>query len=758
VSRLAPGGSQAPAGEDRFLDSVKLKIPNSARARFSLGLALCILVAAVASVANVRGNIAVAGASAEATVDFARAGDVQNGANSDQLQTLTARALLLGELMSTPPVVAEIARRAGLPVSSLSVTTSYIQNIPEPMVGPDLEVRGIQIIKLRSPYQLDIQPDPTVPRLQIYARGPTPAGAIALADAAVPGLQDYLRADALSHHLDPSNQYRVTEVGGARGGVVNAHAKYEIALFTFMIVFGLVAALLVCILKARAGWKLAKLAALAARSRGAAAVDRLAPTSTKAPRRALATGRLADDWPHTKRVLPWMVAVFWFILWLVPFNQIQLGGSSLPVQLKFDRIVLPVIVVIWILALAAGGRLAPRVRWSWVHTGVVGFAALACLTLVVNAHYLAATLQLDRGVKQLTLLGAYVFFFLIVASVVRRSEVPAFLRYTLILAVIAAIGTIIEYRFQYNVFYTLAHKLLPGFQVGSATSSSVDNLGRRLVEGPAEHPLEAVGMFTMALPIALVGLIGAARWRPRILYGLAAALLLAAAVATERKSGLLAPLAVILTLAFVKRGQMLRLLPLAVVLIAVVKVLAPGAISGVTTQLQPSNLGVSTVDERVVRYDAIRPDVWLHLAIGQGYGIYSVRVLDNELLDRLIEGGVLGLAAYVLMFLSMICVAAGPIRRREPMAANVGVIVASGAIGTLVLSATFDFVAFPHGPYILLAFAGLLAVVAKPPEEGEERGAQTAPRRAARSDGPRTRPAQAPRPELQPARDEAWSF
>jgi hypothetical protein len=386
---------------------------------------------------------------------------------------------------------------------------------------------------------------------------------------------------------------------------------------------------------------------------------------------------------------------------------------------------------------------------TWIHVGVFGFAALACLTLVINAHYLTQTLQFSRGVKQLTLLGAYTIFFVMIASVVRRSEVPVFLRYTLVLAVIAALGTIVEFRFHYNVFYDLAHRLLPGFHVGTAQSSSFDSLGRRLVEGPAETPLEAVGMFTMALPIALVGLIDAKRWRPRILYGLAAALLLAAAVATERKSGLLGPLAVILTIAYFKRAKIVRLVPLAIVLVAAVKILAPGAIGGVTNQLAPSNLGVSTVSERVARYDAIRPDVWLHLAIGQGYGVYSVRILDNEFLDRLIEGGVIGLVAYVLMLLSVVFVAAAAIRRREPMATTVGIVAAAAAMGTVLLSGTYDLMAFPHCPYILFSLAGLLAVAVKSPEPDEVR-------RTTRTPAPRRRPIERRTPP--PVREQAWNF
>ena len=66
-----------------------------------------------------------------------------------------------------------------------------------------------------------------------------------------------------------------------------------------------------------------------------------------------------DDWPNTTRLLPWLLAGFVAIIWLVPFNSIELN-ASLPIDLTLDRLVLPFVVVAWILALAAGGRAAPR--------------------------------------------------------------------------------------------------------------------------------------------------------------------------------------------------------------------------------------------------------------------------------------------------------------------------------------------------------------------------------------------------------------
>ena len=103
----------------------------------------------------------------------------------------------------------------------------------------------------------------------------------------------------------------------------------------------------------------------------------------------------AGDWPRTTRVLPWMIAGFVAMLWLVPFNQIEVA-ASLPIDLKLDRLVLPFVFVLWVFALAAGGRHGPQLRFSGVHAGLAAFAAVACLSVVLDAPYLNQILELDR--------------------------------------------------------------------------------------------------------------------------------------------------------------------------------------------------------------------------------------------------------------------------------------------------------------------------------------------------------------------------
>jgi hypothetical protein len=378
-----------------------------------------------------------------------------------------------------------------------------------------------------------------------------------------------------------------------------------------------------------------------------------------------------------------------------------------------------------------------------IHAGIGGFLAVACIGVVLNAEALNHALEFDLASKKLTLLISYAVLFVLVASSVRRSEVPAFFKYSLLLAVVCALGTIWEYRFHYNVFYEGSRALLPGiFEVGAAESAGVDSLGRRLTRGPAEHPLETVAMLTMALPIALVWMMHAKERRDRILYGLAACILLAAAISTYRKSALIAPAAVCLSLAYFRRRELLKLAPLAVVSLVVIHLLSPGAFGSIAFQLQGNRLGVGTVSDRAADYDAVRPDVWTHLGFGRGFGSYdhiSYRILDSEILARLVDTGVFGLGAYVLMIMSIILAARGLIRSRHPLWAPPALAVAAAAVAFLVVSFLFDVTSFPHTPYILFSLAGLLAVILGRPEDPPLTGAHALGR-------PRTRRGAAPPP------------
>ena len=739
------------------------------------GIALCLLLAIVASAISVNRisllppgieprSLDVAGASALVIVDRPRPLVSDMLATDGDYQTLQKRAVLLGSLMSSPPAMRYVARRTRIPQARIAAVTRITANVQSLLTEPDSERRTSDIRDSKLPYRLEIQPHPALPSLNVYAQAPTVDEAQRLADAAVPALLDYKRELAEREGGPPAELLRVEQVGPSRAAIINGGSKMMIVGLTFIFTLSMSAALLAVVTRLRrggpggnaerppaarhqeqprdaVGWSAPLRQRLRARARAAGApVARrltlraavlspaiaLAPggaDTAPAPRLARARVAVADiprhaasaagDWPHTTRVLPWMIAAMLAVLWLVPFNVIELS-VSLPIDLTFDRLILPVIIGTWVLAIAAGGPYAPRVRITWIHVGVLAMLAFACLSLVLGARYLNQTLEFDTSAKKLALLGSYVTLFIIVASVVRPAEVRAFLTYSLVLATICAIGTIWEYRFHYNVFYSLTDQLLPAiFQVGQAESSAIDSIGRRVVRGPAELPLEAVAMVTMGLPIALVRLIGSSVTRERVMYGLAAALMLAAAIATYRKSAFIAPIAVICALAYFRRRELLRLAPLGVVVAVMIPILSPGALQSVAAQLSGDRLNVPTVNDRSSDYDAVRPDVWTNLAFGRGYGSYehtSYRILDMELLLQLVEVGVLGLAAYLLLIGAIVAVARKHIRARGPTS-QIGLVAAAAAIGFLVVSTLFDVMSFPHTPYLLLVTAGLLAAV-----------------------------------------------
>lgn len=639
----------------------------------------------------------VGGAATRVLLDAPRSWIVDQHKSATNFDGLTKHAALLSNIVASQPVMELVQRRLGIPGRSISAMSRSTANVPQALREPDSEQRATQIAAAKTPYHLELQADPGRPILNIYARAPSPAAAERLADVAVAAARVDLARRQAQAGVTPRGRIELTQLGRARGGVISGGTRPQIALLTFLLTFALSLAVIL-------------------------ALRRAPPPLRQTGARPAASGARLADWPRTTRVLPWLVAAFMVVLWLVPFNAIQLT-ASLPFDLKFDRLVLPFIVLVWILAVASGGAHAPRIRFTWIHAGVGAFVIVAFLSVLLNAGQLAHTLELDLAAKKLVLLLSYVTFFVIVASTVRRTEVPAFMRYTLGLATLCALGTIWEYRFGYNVFTDGSRKLLPGlFQVGTTDSAAVDDIGRALTQGPAEHSLEAVTMLAMALPIALVGAMRPGHWRSRLLYGLATCVILAASIATFRKSALLVPLSVVVTLTCFRPREMLRMAPLGVVVLAAVHVLAPGSFGSVLGQLDASRLGVATISDRAADYDAVRPDLWSHLAFGRGYGSYdhvSYRILDSESLGRLVETGIVGLLAYLLMIASIVLVARRVIRARDPIWAPPALAIAAAAVAFLVVSFLFDVMSFPHAPYILLCLAGLLAaMVGRDAEDG----------------------------------------
>ena len=227
---------------------------------------------------------------------------------------------------------------------------------------------------------------------------------------------------------------------------------------------------------------------------------------------------------------------------------------------------------------------------------------------------------------------------------------------------ICGVEVIYEYHFHQNLFITWTERLLPRpFELVAASAGSLsvtDSLGRLSITGPTDYGVEVVVMMSMVLPIAIFGILGTKARLRQVAYGLALVVLISAMFATQRKSALVLPGAVILTLVYFRRRELISLAPLGLVVLVMVALVSPGVIHGVITQFTSAgSTHVATVSDRTADYDAVRPDLWTHILLGRGYGSYdphTYRVLDSEILGPLVETGVLGLLAYLLIGVSVI--------------------------------------------------------------------------------------------------------
>ncbi|HEY3946767.1 MAG TPA: O-antigen ligase family protein [Solirubrobacteraceae bacterium] len=661
-------------------------------------LVVSTLVAAIAAKLNTSGNLVVAGATSHVLVDDPGLSIVDRTALPQDLQTLQARAELYGRLMTTKPVLDAIAKRAGIPADQISGVADITGNVPIQFSEAGSEEHASQLVASNAAYRLELQADPSEPILSVYAEAPSLHQALRLANSAPMGLHDYLRALAARQRFPPHELPQLRPLGSARGGITNSSARIEIAGMTFITAFAL--AFIGLFLLIRRPWKRRE------------AEDQ---TGRPAPRSRL-TERAAGDWPRTTRVLPWSIAGLIAMFWLTPFDQLQLGGASAPINITLDRVVLPIIAVIWLIAFAAkaGPGVAPRLRITPVHVAMGIYLVCAFLSVVLDAHYLNHTGELAISVKKVPLLVSYMSVFVIVASSVRRSEVPAFLTYTLILAVIVAIGVIYQYRSNTDVFTSLAGSLGPFKLVGlDPTNASVlDSLGRRWIAGPADYGVELVLMLSIALPIAVLGILKSKTRRQYLLHGIAVVVLLYAMFATGRKSALVAPAVVFLTMVYLRRRQLLTLAPLGLVIVVIAIAISPASLRNVFSQYAAPNAShVATVDSRVANYDAVRPDLWSHLLFGRGQGSYAPptdRIVDSDIILPLVETGVLGLVAFLMIPVSVILIARKATNNPDPKLAEVAVCGVSAAVCFIAVATLYSVMSLPHGPDVFMYVVGLV--------------------------------------------------
>lgn len=433
---------------------------------------------------------------------------------------------------------------------------------------------------------------------------------------------------------------------------------------------------------------------------------------------------MRDAFPHTKRPLPWILAAFVGMLFFVPIASAELK-VHLPVDSKIDRFAVIGLVLSWFW-FGGDQRAFLRTRRSKLFVAAVCiFLALAVASLLLDAGRIVNLGELELSGKRFALLGSFMIFSWFALTALRFEDVRGFATYLIGLATMMSIGMLIERRTGYNIFYEWSRTILGPIAKVEPSPTNIHPAfgteGRLTVVGPTLHGLAATTMLAVVMPLALVRVFDATSRKAWWLNAVAFALMLAGALATDRKTALIVPVVIVIYLACYRPRQVLRLAPLGlVVLLGFVHLVSPGAL-GTVLNLGNAEASSSTT-HRVGDFTDVAPDVLAHPALGRGYGTVDsdkateFRINDDEYIDALWEVGAFGLLAFMWMILAPVVLARSAIRARAPSNASLALATSAGCVAFFVACALFDALGFPQAPYMFFLIAALTTIAAAGPD------------------------------------------
>ncbi len=436
-----------------------------------------------------------------------------------------------------------------------------------------------------------------------------------------------------------------------------------------------------------------------------------------------------DAFPRTRRPLPWVLAGFLAMLFFIPIDSTEVK-VSLPVGSNIDRFAIVGLVLAW-LVFGGDQRAFLRTKRSKLYVGAAcAFLTLAVASLLLDAGRIVNIGDFTLAEKRFGLLGSFLVLSWFTLTALRFEDVRGFSTYLIGLGTVMAIGMLIERHTGYNIFYELSATILKPIAKVAAAPTNIHpeygTDGRVVVVGPTLHGLAATTMLMVTMPFALVHMFdtnrtGSGQRRSWWLNAIALSLMLVAAAATDRKTALLVPIAVVAYLACYRPRQVLRLAPIGLVaMVGLVHFASPGALGTIFTP--SAGLESSSTTHRIGDFTNVEPDVLARPILGRGFGTLNVeaptqfRINDDEYIDEIWQVGMVGLAVYIFMILAPVFTARRAIRARDPAVSSLALAASAGCIAYFVVNALFDAMSFPQAPYMFFMVAALTVIACAGPE------------------------------------------
>jgi hypothetical protein len=418
-------------------------------------------------------------------------------------------------------------------------------------------------------------------------------------------------------------------------------------------------------------------------------------------------------------VLEWrtMILGLLLIILFIPIRRYSLA-ANLPFQLEPYRAWVMVLAGLWATALLLDRRLRVRSTGLEAPLTLLGVAVLG--SIVTNFDSITREDLSAEIIKKLTFWIGFVVILYLVVSVATVSDVYVYLR-ALVLgsAVLGALG-VIEWKTGHNAFAHL-DRYVPLLSPVGGDNIDTFRAGLTRAYASAQHPIAFGAALALVLPISVVL---AFRSRKPLWLVCAGLIVLGSLASVSRTSILM--LAVSAAMLAVLRPQAARqALPFILPLLVVIQIALPGTFSTVKASFFPSGgLVEQQADQsvgsgRVASFGPALDEASRNPLFGRGFGTRIVEkgpkrnsfILDDEWLSTTLEIGLVGLLAWVWLFLRFTLRSAQAARDdasdRGWMLAALAASVGSFAVGMVFYDA-FSFIQATFLMIMLLGFGVVL--------------------------------------------------
>jgi len=462
--------------------------------------------------------------------------------------------------------------------------------------------------------------------------------------------------------------------------------------------------------------------------------------------------------------LRWDVLVS-FLLLVVLVIPIKRYGftASLPFDLEPYRIAIGFVLGLWTSALLIDSRV--RLQRSAIDGPLLLFAVAVIGSVALNPGSItrldiirsfvgARAAEFIRDADRipfvdvsgtvakalLFLVSVYLAFYFIV-SVVRSPQAIHVVLKTLVCgAAGVAAFAIVERRTGYNVFDHLQGWIpLVTFEGSGLDAADIGRAGRLRVYASAQHPIALAALFAMVVPLSLY----LAHHRRRPIWYATSAVLILGALSTVSRTSVTMLAAIVVIFLVLRRSVVTRAAVFVLPALIVIHLILPGTIGGLRQAFFPSKGLVSdqTVYGGRISSERLGPQfdvIKQQPALGQGYGTrvtsgpeQNSRVLDNQWLATGVETGLIGVFAWVWLFVRFVRRAGSEAKRDLSERGWLLTAITSSVVAFAVGMFTFDAFSFVQELFVFFVLLALGSAVLAWNEAWPEGAAAERPDRTA---------------------------